>query len=1070
MMIVPKILVRRWFVTQAVLSCLVLVVIINIIIAARSFDLIPRVQSFVQSHWNADPLTLLGKPLDEIYHDVVSKLVQSPRNREMLMDVRHAELTFYDFENNVVGNTELLHNQFQRQPYVANGYIGSRIPNAGQGFAYDQLEPGKSEELLNAGWPLFNKRYLGAYIAGFFDLQPNATGYNFPELSDKGWDSFIAAIPQWTALQLSMNLDGKEHILSPATLYQFNREPEVTNYMQNMSLLTGVVTTAFTWLDVVDVTYTVFAHRLHQHLGVVHVDIKLRSTLPIEIVVEDIIDFATSERCAHPFPISDGEGIGMVFEPQGVPGVHGVVYSRLDHKALKPKPEGNKVVQYLNLKLDPESDHAVVTKYVGIALTDVVEDPWKVAKTTAIKTRLFTGTYNSHVTTWKKESDVANMATYKGNDLLTLTLISSLFHLAANTRIGADGVAAAVGVAGLSLDSYGGMVFWDSDLWMMHGMLPFLPRHLEQFANYRLHTHHQARKNVKESASDYHGNGIDIDRNFEGAIYPWTLGRYGNCTATGPCFDYEYHVNHAVAQTAWLIYLLGNQDEWYLREKVWPLVHDAAQFFSTLVTYNQTLEAYVTANLTDPDEFANHVDNGAYTNAAIHLVMGWCIDIGRHLNIDLPKNYTDIHRKMFLPNTNGVTLEFSGMNSQVAIKQADVVMLTYPLYVDELVDATQGRNNLEFYALKQVSYGPAMTFSIFSAVAAQLAQSGCAAQLYLMKLITPYMRAPFAQLSEQNHDDYTKNGGTHPAFPFLTGNGGYLQAVFQGITGYSPTYSIENGKLKRKLRVDPILIRGIGGHAHYQSVRYMNQLLEIEMNSTDFILTHHGGADGFDDTPIFVDVADRNPMAGSYTVEPDTQLHIPVFEPGSLFEGLKCECMSAEIITITEGKMGDHAWLINDGDVTLRWQLGTKSKPTKILVDLLLYQNVLLVEFNFGEKPPKYINIYNENGDYAYELALHLLLGVIFDDVDTINKYLWVNFKHDPKPQDEVFTDALVKGHTVKITAKWNPHAPVAPPSLFNTTLIELESPRMSRFLLIETVGTHDEDDLGPRFAEIIIR
>lgn len=1069
-MIVPKLLVKRWFVTQVVLACLVLLVIVNIFIAARSFDLIPRVQSFVESHWNSDPLQLQDKSLGEIYQDVVEKLVQSPRNRQMLMDVRHGELAFYDFDNNVVGTTELVHNQYQRQPYVANGYIGSRIPNAGQGFAYDQLQPGKTKELVNAGWPLFNKRYLGAFIAGFFDLQPNSTGVNFPELSQNGWDSFIAAVPQWTTLQLSMNLHGKDHVLDPATLYRFDQDQVVTNYVQNMSLLTGVVTTSFTWLDVLDVTYTVFAHRLHQHLGVVHVDIKLKSQSPLEIMVEDIIDFATTERCAHPYAISDGEGIGMVFEPQGVQGVHGVIYSRLDHNALKPKPEGDKVVQYLNLKLDPESSHAVVTKYVGIALTDVVDDPWKVAKSTAIKSRLFSGTFNSHVAAWKKEADVANMANYKGSDLLTLTLRASLFHLAANTRIGAEGVSAAVGVTGLSLDGYGGMVFWDSDLWMMHGMLPFMPRHLEQFANYRLYTHPQARKNVKESAKDYHGNGVDVDRDFEGAIYPWTLGRVGNCTATGPCFDYEYHVNHAVAQTAWLIYLLGNQDEWYLREKVWPLIHDAAQFFSTFVTYNQSLEAYVTANLTDPDEFANHVDNGAYTNAAIHLVMGWCIDIGRHLNIDVPDNYTDIHRKMFLPNTNGITLEFSEMDSQVAVKQADVVMLTYPLYVDELVDATQGRNNLEFYALKQVSYGPAMTFSIFSAVAAQLAQAGCAAQLYLIKLIAPYMRAPFAQFSEQNYDDYTKNGGTHPAFPFLTGHGGYLQAVFQGITGYAPTYSLENGKLKRKLRVDPILISGIGGHAHYPSVHYMNQLIEIEVMGSDFVLMHHGGVDGNADAPIYIEVADRNTMAGSYTVDPHTQLRLPVYEPGLLFEGLKCECMSAEIVTITHGKMGDHAWLINDGDITLRWELGTNIKPTKLLVDLKLYQNVLLVEFNFGEKPPKVVNIYNANDDFSYELALHLLLGVIFEDYDTTSKYLWVGFKDDPRRQEEVFTEVLVKNHEVEITAQWDPKAPVAPPTIFNTTLVEFESSKMSRFLLIETVGTHDADDLGPRFAEIIIR
>ena len=43
--------------------------------------------------------------------------------------------SFFDSQNNIVGsNFFQLLNKYQRQPYVANGYIGSRIPNLGQGF------------------------------------------------------------------------------------------------------------------------------------------------------------------------------------------------------------------------------------------------------------------------------------------------------------------------------------------------------------------------------------------------------------------------------------------------------------------------------------------------------------------------------------------------------------------------------------------------------------------------------------------------------------------------------------------------------------------------------------------------------------------------------------------------------------------------------------------------------------------------------------------------------------------------------------------------------------------------
>ena len=47
---------------------------------------------------------------------------------------------YYDPTSNTVGTAEFpTYNQYQRQAYVSNGYIGSRIPNLGQGFTFDQL-------------------------------------------------------------------------------------------------------------------------------------------------------------------------------------------------------------------------------------------------------------------------------------------------------------------------------------------------------------------------------------------------------------------------------------------------------------------------------------------------------------------------------------------------------------------------------------------------------------------------------------------------------------------------------------------------------------------------------------------------------------------------------------------------------------------------------------------------------------------------------------------------------------------------------------------------------------------
>lgn len=76
-----------------------------------------------------------------------------------------------------------------------------------------------------------------------------------------------------------------------------------------------------------------------------------------------------------------------------------------------------------------------------------------------------------------------------------------------------------------------------------------------------------------------------------------------------------------------------------------------------------------------------------------------------------------------------------------------------------------------------------MTWAIFSVVANEMAPSGCSAYTYGQYSYKPYTRAPFFQMSEQMVDNATINGGTHPAYPFLTGHGGANQVAIYGYLG-----------------------------------------------------------------------------------------------------------------------------------------------------------------------------------------------------------------------------------------------------------------------------------------------
>jgi hypothetical protein len=125
-----------------------------------------------------------------------------------------------------------------------------------------------------------------------------------------------------------------------------------------------------------------------------------------------------------------------------------------------------------------------------------------------------------------------------------------------------------------------------------------------------------------------------------------------------------------------------------------------------------------------------------------------------------------------------IYLEYDGYNGST-IKQADVVMLTYPLQFP-MPPAVAG-NDVSYYAPRTSPSGPAMTDAIHSIDVSALNVPGCSAYTYLLRAYTPFVRAPFLQFSETRDD--TIAGAPVAAFDFLTGAGGFLQTLLYGYSG-----------------------------------------------------------------------------------------------------------------------------------------------------------------------------------------------------------------------------------------------------------------------------------------------
>jgi trehalose/maltose hydrolase-like predicted phosphorylase len=150
--------------------------------------------------------------------------------------------------------------------------------------------------------------------------------------------------------------------------------------------------------------------------------------------------------------------------------------------------------------------------------------------------------------------------------------------------------------------------------------------------------------------------------------------RFGNCTGIGPCYDYEYHLNNDIALAQWQYYQATGNTTW-LRDEGFPIIQAVANMWVSN-TYNvsaSTSGTYTiqTHNLTDPDEYANFKDNGAFTNAGIGTIMGAAIKAAEILGVTAPSTWMKVETHIDIPvdPQSGIILEYTGFNGSTGVKQ-----------------------------------------------------------------------------------------------------------------------------------------------------------------------------------------------------------------------------------------------------------------------------------------------------------------------------------------------------------------------------------------------------------------
>ena len=608
--------------------------------------------------------------------------------------------------------------------YIGNGYVGTRVPAQGMGYVADATVP------------------TTTVIAGVWQQTPSQDVVS------------AAPLPGWDELRFSDG--GSDYSLTSGS---------VAGWQQRIDMRTGGISTELDWTSpagrTTHLAYDVFADRARAHVATVR--LRLRPSWSGSARVTDVLGSGASPDLV---PVSARANPGhrlvtLAVRTQGT-NVTVAYASRLGFTvkplAMTPATAERQASLAVDFAVQRGTTYEF-SKGVGIATSQDAADPVSTAdgESAAAASIGFAGLLAEDTAAWATlwQTDIV----LPDDPSMQRRVRAAQFYLAESLRPGVDW---SVSPVGLSSSGYNDHVFWDAETWMYPSLLLLHPDLAASIVNYRLRTINGAQANAQQTG-------------YQGTRFAWESADDG--TEQTPFFaetrTFEQHITADVALAQWQYYLATGDKAW-LANRAWPVLQGAADFWASRATPTPS-GGYAINHIEGPDEHHFDVDNEVYSNVsaitALRLATRAAALLGTPANPAWPRVADGL--PVLLDQATNVRPEFEGYTGDT-IKQADVVMLTYPWEWAESL--TIGRNDLEYYVPRTDPDGPAMTDSIHAIDALALQVPGCPAYHFMLQSVLPFVQPPYEQFTE------ARNGqGT---FTFLTGEGGFLQAFLYGWSGF----------------------------------------------------------------------------------------------------------------------------------------------------------------------------------------------------------------------------------------------------------------------------------------------
>lgn len=373
----------------------------------------------------------------------------------------------------------------------------------------------------------------------------------------------------------------------------------------------------------------------------------------------------------------------------------------------------------------------------------------------------------SHEKAWK-ELWLQSKLEVSGSETLLKALIGCMFYLLSafpsihDTSSSFGGVSPGGLSNGGDGQDYWGHVFWDQDIWMYPGIALFYPKLARSVLEYRVRTLEGARDNAQKQG-------------FKGIKFPWESAVSGREVCPEDIYgQQEIHINGDVT-LAFQHYLHLTEDLSMFREgQGSEVIYGVADYWVSRATWSPVDEKYHLLGVMPPDEYYYNVNNSVYTNTVAKFSLQFAVELADLLQHPAPKEWKDVGEQIKIPfdQESQYHPEFDGYVKGHPVKQADTVMLGYPLGLEMTPEIR--RNDLEAYEPVTDPYGPAMTWGMFAIGWLELGEAEKAQRL--LEKCFSNIQGPFQVWSESSDGTGAVN--------FLTGMGGFLQAVLFGYTGF----------------------------------------------------------------------------------------------------------------------------------------------------------------------------------------------------------------------------------------------------------------------------------------------